>query len=143
MGASNHPGLKYPKVPKEGESRVGRATRSATEEKAHEIQVYHLVNVRDGFKCRCCGRRGSPHASTLLDKLHHDHIIERSLGGETETFNLCLLCARCHEQKTAHVIEPEGNPDAGTLIFVMPRELATEIFRGRRIPAHVRIKGAA
>lgn len=143
MGASDYPGLRFPKVDKAGEGRVERARRSAADEKMHEIQIYHQVSVRDLMRCRCCSRRGSPRATSLLQKLHHDHIQERSLGGVTEAFNVCLLCARCHELKTQHVIEPEGNPDAGTLIFVMARAVAHEIFKGRRIPAHVRLKESA
>lgn len=139
MGASNHPGLKYSKT-EQGRGRAVSATDQAKRDKVHEAEVYHLVDLRDERKCRCCARRGSSRATTLLQKLHHDHIVERSLGGATETANVCLLCARCHELKTAHVIDPEGNPDAGTLIFTMPGAVAHEIFKGRRRPAHVRIR---
>jgi hypothetical protein len=139
MGASNHPGLRYAK----GEGRVESAEKQTKDDKVEEQQVYHQVDVRDERRCRCCSRRGSPRATSLLQKLHHDHILERSLGGATTTANVCLLCARCHEFKTSHVIEPEGNPDTGTLTFTMPRAVAHEIFKGRRIPAHVRIQEAA
>jgi hypothetical protein len=53
---------------------------------------------RDNFRCRICGR--SP-ASDPKVKLHVDHIIPRSKGGETNPANLQTLCDKCNLGKGA------------------------------------------
>src|SRR4051812_15876359 len=76
-------------------------------------QVKQLVSAREELCCRVCGKRTNPHASTLLGKGHHHHIVYRSdVGGDTVQ-NVCLLCAGCHDEehvkKTLHI---EGNAQA-------------------------------
>jgi hypothetical protein len=46
------------------------------------------VMDRDGWKCRCCKRRGP---------LHAHHIIFRSHGGDDVTWNLITVCDECHD----------------------------------------------
>lgn len=56
-----------------------------------------LVNRRDRFTCRACGR--SP-ANDIGVVLHVDHIIPWSKGGETTLDNLQTLCERCNLGKS-------------------------------------------
>lgn len=134
MGASNYPGLKFAKG-----SRTFDQQTEVRAAKAHELEVYRHVDERDGRKCTCCGRRGNPYAKTLLGKLHHDHIKERSLLGPTEAWNIALLCSQCHEFKRLQEITPHGDPEKGTLRYTVTAKAAKVIFKGRPRPAHVRI----
>lgn len=56
-----------------------------------------LVNRRDRFTCRACGR--SP-ANEIGVVLHVDHIIPWSKGGETVLDNLQTLCQKCNLGKS-------------------------------------------
>lgn len=55
------------------------------------------VLTRDGYKCVICGR--SPVTDSKI-KLHVDHIIPYSLGGETTLDNLQTLCSDCNLGKS-------------------------------------------
>lgn len=48
---------------------------------------------RDNFTCQYCGRRPPQDECTL------DHIVPRSLNGETSWFNCVLACYQCNSQK--------------------------------------------
>jgi len=49
--------------------------------------AYRLVSIRDGYRCRACGERGSEH--------HHIH---GRVGKAAETTaNIVLLCDDCHD----------------------------------------------
>lgn len=135
MGASNYPGLAFPK----GKPRALRAEDARRDAKAEQRRVYALVDVRDKKRCQCCGRVGDPNAGTTLGRLHHEHLKELSLGGPTSTENVYLLCWICHPFKTGHQLEPHGNPDKAPLTFTVTSDAAAVIFKGRRRPAHVRI----
>ena len=76
--------------------RIAKRREAERDEAAHERAVNKIVDARDKGRCRCCGRRGNPNGMTLLDTLHRAHIVDRSLGGVYEPFNLCSLCADCH-----------------------------------------------
>ena len=56
-----------------------------------------LVNRRDRFSCRACGR--SP-ANDVGVVLHVDHVIPWSKGGETIFENLQTLCEKCNLGKS-------------------------------------------
>lgn len=48
---------------------------------------------RDGFICQYCGKKPAQDECTL------DHILPRSLGGETSWYNCVLACYQCNSQK--------------------------------------------
>lgn len=77
-----------------------------------------FVTVRDGYRCRCCGRQCNPQATSLLARGHHHHIVYRSALGEDTKENVCLLCADCHDaehtKKTLHV---EGNAEVALTFY--------------------------
>jgi hypothetical protein len=135
MGASNHPQLRFPK----GRAHALDAEDDARAIDRHQRRVYKHVDLRDQKQCTCCGRTGNPDAKTTLGKLHHEHIVELSLGGETTPENVCLLCWVCHPFKTAHQLDPHGNPEKAPLTYTVTAKAAAEIFKGRRRPAHVRV----
>lgn len=56
-----------------------------------------LVNRRDRFTCRACGRSPATEAGVTL---HVDHIVPWSKGGETTMINLQTLCERCNIGKS-------------------------------------------
>lgn len=78
------------------------------------------VMERDGWKCRnpLCGARNG---------LHIHHIIFRSEQGPDESWNLCVLCHKCHDALHRYEFRigkdermPEGHPEYGAdgiLIF--------------------------
>jgi hypothetical protein len=138
MGASNYPGLKYAKQ----RAKALDAEDDARTANRHERVVYAKVDQRDKNQCTCCDRRGNPNATTTLGKLHHEHLVEKSLQGPTETWNVALVCWICHPYKTAHLLEPHGDPDKGTLRYTVTVLAAKVIFKGRTRPAHVRIVNA-
>jgi hypothetical protein len=53
------------------------------------------ILIRDGRRCQMCGRC----ASEVGVKLHVDHKVPRSWGGETIDENLWTLCSACNEGK--------------------------------------------
>lgn len=56
-----------------------------------------LVNRRDRFTCRACGRSPATHPGVVL---HVDHIVPWSKGGETVLENLQTLCMECNIGKS-------------------------------------------
>lgn len=52
-----------------------------------------LVNRRDRFTCKACGRSPATHPRVVL---HVDHILAWSKGGETVFDNLQTLCMECN-----------------------------------------------
>ena len=57
--------------------------------------VRAAVLVRDGGRCRKCGR---------AVKLKMDHIVPVSKGGKTEESNLQTLCRRCNRAKSRKLV---------------------------------------
>lgn len=85
----------YRPVPKPSARVVGKLKRRA--EEAKELQAcYRAVDERDIGRCRVCGKRGSPTAVGLLDRLHRHHIVYRSRGGQHVSSGVLSVCASCH-----------------------------------------------
>ena len=64
-----------------------------------------LVNRRDRFTCRACGRSPATHPGVVL---HVDHIVPWSKGGETVLENLQTLCMECNIGKSDLEMESGG-----------------------------------
>lgn len=85
----------YRPVPKPSARVVGKLKRRA--EEARELRwCYRDVDERDIGRCRVCGKRGSPTAVGLLDRLHRHHMVYRSQGGDHRSCNVLSVCASCH-----------------------------------------------
>lgn len=59
---------------------------------------------RDGYTCQYCGKKPAQDECTL------DHIIPRSLGGETNWQNCVLACYKCNSQKADRKPEDAFRP---------------------------------
>lgn len=69
--------------------------------------AYRLVDIRDDYRCRACGKRGT----------EHHHILGRGRKESETSAAICLLCAACHDLRhTKRVLTIVGNADA-VLLF--------------------------
>lgn len=59
---------------------------------------------RDQYSCQYCGRKPPQDECTL------DHIVPRSIGGETSWFNCVLACYQCNSQKADRKPEEAFKP---------------------------------
>jgi 5-methylcytosine-specific restriction endonuclease McrA len=64
-----------------------------------------LVNRRDRFTCRACGRSPATNSGT---QLHLDHVTPWSKGGETTFNNLQTLCQICNIGKSTLTMYEDG-----------------------------------
>lgn len=71
-------------------SRTEQARREQERAKMN-ARLRYLILKRDGYKCQICGRTQEDGV-----KLHVDHIIPVSKGGETKMENLRTLCEDCN-----------------------------------------------
>lgn len=94
-----------------GPNRYERKVKQAVEDAAQQKTVYQLVNDRDGMSCRVCHRFCPTNAVGVLDRGHHHHLIYRSAGGKDETWNVCLLCPKCHNDEHRSKLQLSGNAD--------------------------------
>lgn len=67
-------------------------TKLRTRRDISDRQRFRIL-VRDGFRCKACGR--SPLTEPGIE-LHVDHVIPWSMGGETTDDNLKTKCKRCN-----------------------------------------------
>jgi hypothetical protein len=80
-----------------GGSRLQRKlAKKAANDKAWK-DCCKAVDERDEHHCRVCGRYGNPRSRTMLNMIHHHHLIpnERRCGIH-EPSRVISLCARCH-----------------------------------------------
>lgn len=73
--------------------------------RAPSWRLRFLVNRRDRFTCRACGRSPSVEPGVIL---HVDHIKAWSKGGETTMENLQTLCQRCNIGKSDLAMNEDG-----------------------------------
>ncbi len=76
--------------------RLKKRSRKNARNRHVTKRMRYIVIERDNYKCRACGR--SP-ATERGVKLHIDHIIPWSKGGETAMDNLQTLCGECNVGK--------------------------------------------
>jgi hypothetical protein len=120
--------------------RVVKQVADAREVEAEKRRAYRQVDFRDGKRCRCCGRRGDPNATTTLGRIHRCHIHDAGTLGEMDAANLVSLCWICAGFETVKQLFFEGtdanDPDLtfGVLDVVVP-----EIFSENPLPPHVHI----
>ena len=67
--------------------------RSSQGKRGVDLRTRFKVMLRDGFKCRMCGRSPATHQGAIL---HIDHVTPWSKNGRTEFENLQTLCDRCN-----------------------------------------------
>lgn len=93
------------------DTRVDVAAEKKAAAEQHWRAVCKLVDARDVRQCRCCNRRSDPDATGLLMRGHRHHLIYKSAGGPNETWNICTLCSRCHEDEHHNKLRITGPTD--------------------------------
>jgi 5-methylcytosine-specific restriction endonuclease McrA len=106
-------------------SRIDVAVDAQKADDENRRQVYAFVTKREESRCRVCDAFCNPHATTLLDKGHHHHIVYESAQGPTSVENVCLLCAKCHNAEHKHQIAIEGNANAAPWLTLSKKEKST------------------
>jgi hypothetical protein len=95
-----------------GIPRVVEKAEKSKKKIAKRREVYALVNRRDKWHCRACGRPVDVHGVEMMNKGHHHHLAYRSQGGRDETANIVLVCAFCHAAIHARELGITGNADS-------------------------------
>ena len=65
-----------------------------------KLSLRWKIMLRDGFKCKYCGRSSNDDVV-----LHVDHILARSHGGNDDLDNLITSCRECNLGKSASLLE--------------------------------------
>jgi len=81
--------------------KVSKNTTSNVKSRSIPLNLRMKVLNRDGFRCVYCGRSPATH---LGCKLHVDHIIPFSKGGENTEENLQTLCEKCNLGKSNTIL---------------------------------------
>lgn len=81
------------------------------QESADWTVIRKAIYARDHGCCRVCGREVKVLSENPLLQSHCHHIMYRSAGGGDHSDNLVNLCAVCHSQEHAHVINISGHGD--------------------------------
>ena len=81
------------------------------------VKRAEIVKARDQYLCQACLRQGRVTAVCRTKRDHAvDHIIPKASGGTDDLTNLELLCAACHEAKTAReTAEAQGRRPRRTI----------------------------
>lgn len=105
------------------EQRPASPRRIPSDQRA---QILH----RDGFTCQVCGLGASePNPETgRRVRLHVDHILPISAGGDSSDNNLRTLCDHCNQGR-ANLFKPHDRTiNALALIRKLPRDVQLEVF---------------
>ena len=60
------------------------------------------IYARDRYECQYCGHRFPP------GELTYDHVVPRSLGGQTDWSNIVTCCIACNRHKGEKPLEKSG-----------------------------------
>ena len=102
--------MSFESLPKPAPLAVVRSKRRRSVE-ALRRKVYRLVDVRDGLKCRACGRSCVITLDALPNRWERHHVRFRSLGGEDTSANIIGLCCLCHSEAQQHRLQIVGDAD--------------------------------
>lgn len=80
-------------------TRLARKTLKINHTDEQWRHVCRIVDKRDDYRCRACGRRVVQTLAVQHNRLERHHVIPRSLSGENRTSNVCLLCLDCHTDR--------------------------------------------
>jgi hypothetical protein len=89
--------LRFPKTVN-GRSRGDERRERVAVDERRRRDAYRVVDVRDGRRCRVCRASVTPGAVDGRQRAEHHHLEYRSRGGQHESRNVVLLCARCHDE---------------------------------------------
>lgn len=138
--------VNYARQPFAPQPKDPKAFRALTKDEAskgddkEKRKVDAEVDARDGKRCRCCGRRGNPYATTTLGRIHRAHIQDASKIGPYVAKNLCSLCWICHALEHAKKLWFKGT-DANSMPmrFEIAASVVEKVFGKRQPQAHVKV----
>src|SRR5216117_1402258 len=72
-----------------------------------------LVDARDHWMCRCCGRPTRKTLTFRADRAEHHHLVGRNIAPRlvTDIRNVILCCLECHGKLTRHELYVEGRAE--------------------------------
>jgi hypothetical protein len=139
MPANYAPPVRDYKPFEKPEPRALAKREKLKKEQKHERAVYAAVDARDRGRCVLTGVRANPYATTLLERLHHHHIVQRGSGqGPTETWNIVSVSAIVHALLHQNRLAVKGNADK-KLTWTIKADAVVECFGRRAVPAGVRV----
>lgn len=118
----------------EMDTRYDLKAEAKKQAEALERMVYAAVNVRDKRTCRACGHRANPDATGTLERAHHHHVVYRSAGGPTASWNVCLLCPKCHNAQHKQQLDVRGNAELGLEFWKVDDAGAWFLWKRERAP---------
>ena len=99
------------------ETRADRKGAKVRQTEKDRRDVYRLVELRDGMRCRACGQKLRKDLALHPHRLEHHHIRGRGRKDSETTANICCVCLRCHEDRhVKRTLTVTGNADS-TLVF--------------------------
>lgn len=100
-------------------TRTDETNRAETARVRAYADACKVVDERDGYRCRVCGSRGSPTSTSLLNRLHHHHLVFRSRGRDDSPENLVCLCPKHHDEiHVKKLLSIEGNASAAPWLTI-------------------------
>ncbi|MGD0408340.1 MAG: HNH endonuclease signature motif containing protein [Candidatus Limnocylindrales bacterium] len=111
----SRPGGRPPGLPRDRIRQIGYASSNGTGTPArHDVardrhaipaQLRFTVLLRDGFRCRYCGRTAAEPGVGL----HVDHVVPLVAGGATSEDNLMTACSECNLGKSTRPVVSAGS----------------------------------
>jgi len=93
-------------------SRLDQKSKKARKTEQDRRAAYRLVDIRDGYRCRCCTVKVSAHSPDLTKRLEHHHIRGRFGKDAETTANIVTLCKTCHDLRhVKRTLVITGNAD--------------------------------
>lgn len=117
-------GIPVPKPYPKGFDRLQAKREADKADRALKAEI----KQRDGYQCRCCGRK---------DSLEVHERKTRGAGGIVSRENSLTLCRLCHQLAQQYRIEIDGDSCDGPLKFYMSFHVSELVFRHRGVmPLH-------
>jgi len=81
------------------------------------LECCRVVDARDKWLCRCCGRKTRKTLTVCPERLEHHHLVPRSRARHriADPSNVITLCLSCHQRVTRHEISIVGENANGLL----------------------------
>ena len=83
-------------------------------------ECVRVVDARDQFTCRCCGRHLTRTLTVCPQRLEHHHLHGRNVAPEriTDPSSVVSLCMACHQRVTRHEVTIQGTDANHPLWFI-------------------------
>jgi hypothetical protein len=100
--------------------RVQERTAQRREALRAWLECCRIVDARDTFRCRCCGRKTIKTLSVCANRLEHHHLHGRNVAPEriADPSGVVSLCMACHQRVTRHEVTIQGTDANHPLSFI-------------------------